>query len=137
MLPAVNPVLLKGKSQVAFDKLGLIFKKNHIPNVLAADTKKNYIFVAQYVSDSGNMHFQVYNKNCQETDSFVLSANNDKNELRVTKYLAFKNKVMRPRDIVMSPDQDMTFEQTLQTRPIIVRRIESLLQAAAEYIKKD
>ncbi len=134
MLPALSPAVLKGKSQNAFNKIGAVFHETGVPKVLTANTKKNYVFVGKYITDSENMHFQVYNRKCKLTDSFVLEENGD--GLNIVKYSAMRNKVMRPRDVAVSPDKDMTFEQILKTRPVIVKRIESILQAVAENICK-
>ncbi len=136
MLSPINPVVLKGSSKNAFNKLGTIFDKTYTPKIVVADTGKNFIFVARYLADSPNLHFQVYNRQCKMTDTFVLAQNKSGNGCEIKKYSAFQNKVMRPRDIEVSPDKDMSFEQILQHRPVIVKRIESLLAATTEALNK-
>lgn len=133
MLPAINPALLKGKSQEAFNVLN---KNIGITQVRPARTKKNYIFISRNIGDAENIHFDVYNKSGEMTEKFVLSALGPKQKGIITEYKTFRNKVMRPRDPLVSPDKDMTFQQKLRTRPVIVKRIESLLQAASEALAK-
>ena len=129
MLRAISPVVLKGKSQEAFK---MLHKTVDILQVCPSYTKKNYIFVSKNIQDPSNLHFDVYNKAGQMTEQFVVS-NSDENAV-ITKYQSFKNKVMRPRDPLLSPNSDMTFEQKLQARPVIVKRIESLLDNAVKFM---
>lgn len=135
MLP---PVTLKSTSQKAFNTVeSAILKKGRVPNIVSVATDKNYILAARYCTDFENIHFQVYNKKtCQMTDNFVLASNHDGDTVSVSKYNAFQNNVMRPRDAVASPDKDMTFEEKVNARPVILKRIESILQAAADGLSK-
>lgn len=136
MISPINPVVLKGSSQNAFKKLDTVFDKVVTPKIVSVDTGKNFIFVARYITDFPDLHFQVYNRKCTMTDAFVLAENKSGNGCEIKKYSAFQNKVMRPRDIEVSPDKDMSFEQILQHRPVIVKRIESLLAATTEALNK-
>lgn len=136
MIPAVTRPIITGKSQEAFNRIGEIFNHGSCPRVLAAKTDKNIIFVARYITDASNLHFQVYNKNCKMTDTFVLTSRADGAGVDIDKYSAFQNNVMRTRDAMDSPNKDMSFEQILQSRPVIVKRIESLVNTASEMLGK-
>ena len=127
MLPAISPTLLKGKSREAFNILN---KRVNVLQVVPTCTKKNYIFMSKNVEDVNKLHFYVYNKAGDMTEQFELSSSAD--NAVITKYVSFKTKIMRARDILLSRDADMTFEQKLQARPIIVKRIESLLDNAVK-----
>lgn len=129
MLPAISPAVLKGNAQEAYNILN---KSVDVLQVVPARTKKNYIFMSRNVGDAHNLHFDVYNKAGQMTERFELS-NSDENAV-ITKYQSFKTKVMRSRDPLLSRNSDMTFEQKLQARPIIVKRIETLLDNAVKSI---
>lgn len=129
MLPAISPAVLKGNAQEAYNILN---KSVDVLQVVPARTKKNYISMSRNVGDAHNLHFDVYNKAGQMTERFELSSS-DENAV-ITKYQSFKTKVMRSRDPLLSRNSDMTFEQKLQARPIIVKRIETLLDNAVKSI---
>lgn len=129
MLPAISPAVLKGNAQEAYKILN---KSVDVLQVVPARTKKHYIFMSRSVGDAYNLHFDVYNKAGQMTERFELSSC-DENAV-ITKYQSFKTKVMRSRDPLLSRNSDMTFEQKLQARPIIVKRIETLLDNAVKSI---
>ena len=56
MLPAISPVVLKGKSQEAFK---MLHKTVDILQVCPSYTKKNYIFVSKNIQDPSNLNNEV------------------------------------------------------------------------------
>lgn len=127
MLPEISPAVLEGRSLKNFK---ILDKTVDILQVRPARTKNNYIFISRNSEDPRTLHFDVYDKSCKMTERFAVSRSKGTTDGVITNFQTTKNNVMRPRDPLVSPNSNMTFEQILQARPVIVKRISTLLQNA-------
>lgn len=155
--PECKPVVVSKKAQEALDAINSMRNRTLMDEVIEKGEFLPEPFVVRYKMKNGdsvelsrereinpNLDITFFDKNGQEREKVNVATHsvicNEFVELCVSKgqlnkYSTQRNNVMRPTDpLNRDPKHEMTFEETVRTRPVILTRINSLLEKLGDEI---
>ncbi len=147
-----QPVVLTGKAKEAVETCNKILNESNCTKALAVriDNNDKMLCVSKPQGDH-NIHFYLFKtKENKPMDIFVVSPDFCERprglvfpvvpDIQVGQVMDFRtgcNDVMRSRDPLYSNFRDLTLEEKLHTRPVVVKRISSLLEKLGKEISKN
>ncbi len=160
-----RPVMLSKKAQEAVEAVNSIRNKkfrdeifemgDFLPEPYSINlTMKNgdSVQISRQREINPNLDFTFFDKNGQEREKFNVATQSvicydipddlcmtlSSVKGQVHGYSTTRNKVMRPTDPMnRDPKHEMTFEETVRTRPVILKRINSLLEKLGKEVSEN